>query len=200
VSTQAQPSPFQAAITRRMRRAGLSGRSMRVELAQERVALRGERGGTMTIAASQVERMRVGFVESEDGISYQTLLWCQGEPEPVPIAPMLPLRDPWPYAAFVRQIASRVARGRGMQAIEVGASPLSWLALIVLMTILLICAIFVALILLPGEPGHDWWGSAVVIAVPAAIVALLVWNYRRVHRPRSIDDLSALDRYLPRTG
>jgi hypothetical protein len=187
-----------AAIDRNLRQAGFAGRHMRVELRGESLDLRGEQSGTLSMAIAEIKRMRVGFLETLGARSYQTLLWRGGAQDPVRIAPMRPLRDPHAYVALVRDLAARVAERRGVAAIETGSSPVFWLRLSLAVAALLVAAILVVLFVLAEEPDGTWWGSAVVIAFPVAILALIAWRYLTVHRPRAIRYLSALDRHLPR--
>ena len=190
--------PLPAVIHRNLRQAGFAGRHMLVELNGDTVEIRGEQSGTLSLPIAEVERMRVGFLETEGARAYETLLWRGGEPDPVRIAPMRPLRDPHAYVTLVRDLAARVAARRGVAAIETGSSPAFWLRLSLAVAALLVAAILVVLFVLAEEPDGTWWGSAVVIAFPVAILALLAWRYLTVHRPRAIRYLSALDRHLPR--
>ena len=187
-----------AAIDRHLRQAGLVGRHILVELRGESLELRGDQSGTLSLPIADVERMRVGFLESDGAPSYETLLWRGGAADPVRIAPMRPLRDPHGYGTLVRDLAARVAERRGVEAIETGSSPAFWLRLVLAVAALLVAAIAVVLFVLAAEPDGTWWGSAFVIAFPVAILALIAWRYLTVHRPRAIQYLSALDGYLPR--
>ena len=187
-----------AAIDRNLRQAGFAGRHMRVELGSESLELRGDQSGTLSLPIAEIERMRVGFLESEGAPAYQALIWRGGALEPVRIAPMRPLRDPHAYATLVRDLAARVAARRGVAAIETGSSPVFWLRLSLAVGALLVAAILLILFGLAEESGGTSWGSAVVVAFPVAILALIAWRYLTVHRPRAIRYLSALDRHLPR--
>ena len=189
--------PIAVALYRNLRRADLAGYHMHAELRVDTLVLRGEKGGLLTIPVAAIERLRVGFFETKT-ISWETLLWRIGNPDPVRLAPMQPLRDPHAYAGLVRALAARVAEQRGLGAVETGSSPAYWLSLFLMMAFLLAGALFVALFVLPAEPDNPWWAGPAVVAFPLAIVLLIAWRWHRLHRPRGITDLSALDRHLPR--
>ena len=190
--------PLTFALDRPLRRTGLSGRTMTIEYVAELLHLRDEQGRVATIDARDIKRMRVGFYETEGGLTYETVLWTAAAAEPVRLAPMRPLRDPLGYAALVRTIAADVVGRRGIEALETGSSPSFWFSLMALIGLVVAGTLFVALFVLAGEPGEPSWAPAAVLAFPVAMLALVVWRYRTVHRPRPARAVGDLDRHLPR--
>ena len=191
-----EPLPF--ALDRTLRRAGLSGRTMTIEYVAEILHLRDEQGRVATVDLHEVDRMRVGYYEAEGAPTYETSLWRSGAAEPVRLAPMRPLRDPRGYAALIREVSADLVRRRGIAALETGSSPSYWFSLIAMMVALVAAAFLAVLFLIIPEPGTAWWEPAAVMAFPVGMLALIVWRYVKVHRPRPIAGLADLDAHLPR--
>ena len=190
--------PLLFALDRPLRRTGLSGRTMTIEYVAEILHLRDEQGRVATVDLHEVERMRVGYYEAEGAPSYETSFWRAGVAEPVRLAPMRPLRDPRAYAALIREVATDLERRRGIAALETGSSPSYWFSLMAMMAALVAGVFLVVLFLLIPEPGTAWWEPAAVMAFPIGMLALIVWRYVKVHRPRPISGLADLDVHLPR--
>ena len=182
---------FHAYSTRRLRRAGIAGTRMRVELEGPWLTITGEQGGRRRIALAAVKRMRTGFSEGQTTIFYQTVIWPSGE-RPIGLAPV---REDWPaYAAFVRELAGRIAATHGLGAVERGESMIAAMLPAILMGLVFAGALGTAIFALADEGSALRWMPPVI---PGAAFAFLAWRFHSLHRPRAVRNLAELDRQLP---
>ena len=188
--------PVPAAITPNLRNAGLEGGHMLVDLQGETLELRGERAGQFILSLADIERMRVGYATGRGATRYETVIWRRGASNPITISP-LPVADPAAYAAIVRDLAAGVARRQGRGSVETGYSPAYWAMIFGTLVVVMLVTLGVVLLVVPGEdvPG---WSFAYLILFPLLLIALVVREYVKVHRPRAVRDLAELDRHLPK--
>lgn len=188
--------PVPAELFRNLREAGLEGNHMLATLRGEALELRGERAGELTLPVVEIERMRVGFVSGKGVVSYETVIWRSRARDPISVVPLRPLAEPEAYADLVRGLAARVARRRGRRAVETGYWPAYWGVVFGVLAAVWLLTIGLVLFVLPGEDVPAF-SIVLLIAFPPLLVALVGWEYLKVHRPRAVRDLAELDRHLP---
>lgn len=181
---------FHAYGTRRLRRAGVTGKLVQVALDSTGLTLRGE-GGLHRLPLATIERMRVGYVDAKNGPFWETVLWPMGE-KPIKLMPVR--EDRAAYASLVRMLAERVAGTRGRGSVLRGTSLFSALLFPVLIGALFVGTLFVGVYALPDDPWYQRWAPA---AFPGALLALLGWRFQRLHRPRAVYDLAEIEQQLP---
>lgn len=182
-------SGFRALAHAEWRALGLMGRYLTATPAAGGIAVAGEAGGRLAIAAGEVARLRIGYSEDRRR-HYTARIWRQGAAAPLRLAAAE--AHPPGYAATIRPFAAAVAAAGGT--VERGTTKAEALMMPVLMGLLAVVAIGIAL-MLTEEP---WWGRLIVPAAPSALTALTAWLAATRHWPRPVADPAELDRQLPR--
>jgi len=183
---------FAIASTRQLRSIGLEGENLSGGIEGDRLALRGSERGEVTIAISDIVRLRAGFDDVKYGPLYQLRLWTASGGRPLALyLRKLRIGD---YSAIVRTLANSVASARGMAQIERGLTAPGALFAPALFLPVVLGALAVSLFVLDEAP---WWGRLAVVAIPALIFVVLLWRCFGRQYPRPVRDLAELDRYLP---
>jgi hypothetical protein len=183
---------FAAHNKRRLRRAGLAGSPLRVDLSGDALAFTGAEGGTLRIEASLTERIRFGYIEGKYGRFYVTRIWPRGAERPLIVEPEK--FGEHAYGAVMHGFAGRVAALRGVSHIERGTSRTGALATLALLMFPVLAFTAIAILLVERE---DWLGWTAGGAALWGLGALFILNYVKRQRPQPIAALSELAKYLP---
>lgn len=183
---------FTAIGTRRLRGAGVAGRRVRVALAGDALALSGEGGGEVRLAAGSIARLRAGYEETKFGRIFQTMIWPRGAARPLVLHPAD--GDTRAYGDTIRAFAAAVARAGGIGRVERGISTASALFVVGLTSVPALAYSAIALALAQAADWPYWLGGA---AFFWAFAGVFIWHYRARQRPLPVRDLAELDRQLP---
>lgn len=184
---------FQCFNDRTMRALGLTGRMVWVLLHEGALQLQGVESGVVRIRPSDIERMRVGYVDGK-WRNYETRVWRFGETKSLQL---VPARNMWPaYKETIGAFAAQMAAEGRLQRIEGGCSKFDALFGPVLFCLIAIGTVFVSILLLEGEP---WWGRLVSPVFFTSLAALFLWIAMNRQWPRPLTDLAELEGQLPPT-
>ncbi|MFN0060720.1 MAG: hypothetical protein ACKVX7_19875 [Planctomycetota bacterium] len=191
-SNDPQPTSFRAAMTRRLRQAGLKGEWAQVLCMTGALDITGQHGGQFTVTPTDVARMRVGFLESKYGKHFVWRLWFTTET----VAPMdlSPIRRPGPeYGATVRAFAQILADVGALDRIQSGVSRFSALFFPVLFGGLLLaaCAVFIFF-----RGNESAWGLLATAVPFGFLFSYSTYRTATRHWPCRIARLEELDRQL----
>lgn len=186
------PACFRAAMTRRLRQAGLKGEWAQVRVTAGVLEITGQHGGQFTVTPTDVARMRVGFVDSKYGKHFVWRLWFATEtPSPIDLLPSG--RAGHEYGATVRAFAQILANAGALDRIETGVSKYSALFLPALLGGLLLAASAVFIFFRGNESA---WGL-LATAVPFGLLfGYFTHRTATRHWPRRIARLEELDRQV----
>jgi hypothetical protein len=182
---------FAVINTGRLREAGLVGTQANVVFKDDAFEFTGQDSGGVRLAASNVDRIRVGYEEGKQGRHFQTLIWPRGEQAPIVIHPLG--NDRASYGAAIRAFAASLAQAQGLGRVERGVSGASALFGLILGS--LPAVMFTALALYLAKPS-DWLGWLGGGVVAWGFSGLMIARYP-ILRPRPVRDLRELERYTP---
>lgn len=184
---------FNAAMTRSLRAAGLSGRAAAVALDRRGLTLAGAQGGFVTLPRAEIARVRFERVEGEGYSNYIAWIWREGAERPLKLTAARGER--LPYAQAMRTLAAEMRReGRG-ERVWVGSSEGSALFLPVIGVVILVVGSAAVLLNREAEP---WWQPALAITIFTAMFGFFSWYAAARLWPRPLADEAKLSRYLPR--
>lgn len=183
---------FTAVGTRRLRRAGVAGRQVRVALAGGGLVIEGEAGGVLRLEASAVERLRAGYEETKFGRVFQTMIWPRGAARPLVLHPAG--GDTHAYGETIRAFAAALAQAGGIGRVERGVAAASALFVVALTSVPALAYSAIALALAEAADWPYWLGGA---AFFWAFAGVFIWHYRARQRPLPVRDLAELDQQLP---
>jgi hypothetical protein len=154
------------------------------------LVLTGSEGGSLTIAALDLERVRIGVIAARR-VVYSATIWFANGAETIELVPypnqLAAYRDV--MRAFV---ASLVAQHKGDR-IELGTSKLDALLAPVLFGLLAAATLAVAVIL-RGEP---WWGRMLIPALPVTLFVLFTRSTLIRQWPRPMGSVADVEGQLP---
>jgi len=161
---------FKSLNTSFLKRQGLSGDEVIVRLGGSELFLEGEQGGSLTIAAEDVDRLRQFKMEAVHATSgdvpgegtpclYETKIWWGGGAKPATLTPHDRYDD---YRNVILAFAEQVAAVQGPDRLYLGAGPLTAILNLLLVgtPLLLLCAYSVWIAL---DEGGWWWGAALAV-------------------------------------
>lgn len=173
--------------SRWLRRHGLDG-AVEVSLTPEGLALGGA-GGRMTVPPQDIVRLRAGVRDTgRYGPLFETRIWLRGGEAPLRL--LARADELAAYRAVVGGLAARLDVAR----LECGLSAASRRWAVGLMVLPVLLGLVVAAVPLRAEP---LWQKAVVLAVPLAVLALVL-RATRSWQPRPARDLADFTACLTR--
>lgn len=185
-------SVFRIRSTAPLRRLGLLGEPVVVELVDGDLLLSGPEGGRLSCPAAEVERLRLGFEETKYSRVHLARIWRDGDDGPLVLVPVdRPARA---YGAAMRGFVRAVAAAGGLSRIERG---LTFGGAMVLPSSVLALALVASAFALSAWADRGYWGKIVFVAAMAALSALFLVRAFRFDIPRRIRSLEALERFLP---
>lgn len=152
-----------------LRRHGVDGRAT-VSLLPNGLRITGEKGGSLTLYATQVERLRSAWGKSRYATFYDTWIWLTGEDKPLKIHTTGggPAQQ---YAAVARGFGAQVHKNHPDRLWR-GNTHVGALLMPVLMGMVFLIAAAIGLFALRDD---EWWQRMVPAAVPALLTAIGIW-------------------------
>lgn len=192
----AAPGVFRSLNTKALRRHGLQGDEVLVRLEGDQLLLAGSDGGSLSISAGSVDRLRhFGTEEVQEAPSNipattEVTIWWAGRREPVTLTPFARRKA---YRSVIGGFAERVAAWRGVDRLRIGPGYATAIInlLIVLPPCLLLLAVLIGVSIMDG----GWWWLATIL-----LSALFLWLGGRniVSRwPRRVASVEAFKANLP---
>ena len=183
---------FQAFGSRRLRRAGVNGRRVRVTLEGDELVLTGAKDAVLRIHARDVERLRSGYEETKYSRLFQTRLWRRGARAPLLLLPADGDIDA--YGITIRAFAARLAGAGGIARVERGISAAGALMVVVLTSFPAVAYCGIALFIGEAADALYWLAGSVPFLVLSGI---FIWHYQARLRPSAVRDLRELEQQTP---
>jgi hypothetical protein len=183
---------FQTANSDALRAAGLHGGQVWVSFVDEALELRGDTGGVVRIGPSNLERARIGFLDSKRR-RYHARLWATGATEALSLHPS---PGTWPaYTRAMLAFAERCDSERRLERIERGSTRFEALFPAVLAAPVAIIALVVGMFVMTEEP---WWQRMLTTVIPMLLFGFLLRRGLARHWPTVLQDPEELRQVLPR--
>src|SRR3954468_24716444 len=183
---------FHTANTDAMRAAGLAGGHVWVSFVEDALELRGDTGGAVRIAASDLDHARIGYIDAKVR-RHQTHLWHAGAPEPFVLEPS---RATWPaYTRSMLALARSCENAHRLDRIERGSTRFEALFPALLTVPVVIGVLYVEVFVLTEEP---WWVRTLLPLIPLVLFGFLLRRGLAAHWPTRLAPSDDLLPILPR--
>lgn len=191
------PIPIAAVLltnSRALRHGDFHGDQVSVALYDDGVVeMVGNEGGVVRLAPVDIERVRVGYVESKHGRMYCAKIWRADGSGTLEI---LPEPREWvKYRDFMRLWSRFFLNTSHQSKFELGTSRFMAILLPALFFPLAVGTLVLAIFVLRREP---WWGRMIVPILPVALFVISLGGTVTTHWPRGLQSLEGLARQLPR--
>ena len=189
---------FAAIRHRSLAAAGLGTGGVDATLVGDTLIVRGTSGEQLIVPLASITRLRAGYEENKYTADlYRMKIWTSAAPRPLTLATIHSSEAD--YATIARAIAATVERTHGPGAVEGG---LGWVAAL-LFPLWLVVGFTFAAFAVYVDAGRRNGDSFLTIALMMAVIgtpilALIMLLFFRPYRPRRLNGLSAMDRFLPR--
>jgi hypothetical protein len=188
---------FAAIRHRSLAAAGLGSAGVDASLVGDTLTFRGTSGEQLIVPLASITRLRAGFEENKYTPDlYRMKLWTSAAPRPLTLATIHSTEAG--YATIARAIAVTVERTHGPGAVEGG---LGWVAALTFPLWIVLGQAFGTFAVYVDQHGSNRESLVTIALMMAAIgtpiLAIVMWFFFRPYRPRRLNALSAMDRFLP---
>lgn len=182
---------FHTATSDALRAAGLQGGHVWVSFVDDALELRGDTGGALRLAAGDVDRARIGYIDAR-GRRYHAQLWRAGASAPLELEPS---PGTWPaYTRAMLAFAELCAKERRLDRIERGSTRFEALFPAALLAPVAIAALVIGAFVITEEP---WWGRTLVPLIPTILFGFFLQRGLTRHWPTPLGDPDELRPVLP---
>lgn len=194
--TATRRGSFDSVGSKALARLGLEGDTVTVRLDGDQLMLTGCDGGSLSIPAASVDRLRhfgteeVHQLPSNIPAMVEAKIWWSGRPQPVLLIPTVGRKA---YSAVIGGFAERVAAYRGVGRLMLG--PGYTTAIVNLLIVLPPCLLLLGGLLVVSVMDGGWWWLATIV-----LSTLFLWLGGRniVSRwPRRVASIEAFRANLP---
>jgi len=182
---------FHSFGTRRLRKAGVPGKFVRVVLDGNTLTLKGD-GAERRFHAEEIDRIRVGYEESKHGKYFQTMMWIRGMKKPLILKPGE--QNTYPYGETIRAVDAWLAASGGFVKVERGVGQFSAILQMVLLCIPALAYTTLAVFLASAYDWYYWLGAGSLFWLLGGV---FIWQYFARRKPRPVADLKELERQTP---
>jgi hypothetical protein len=177
--------------SRRLRKAGVPGKFVRVILDGNLLTLKGD-GAERRFHAEEIDRIRVGYEESKHGKHFQTMLWPRGAKKPLILRPGE--KNTYSYGETVRAMGAWLAAEGGLIKVERGVGQFSAMLQMVLLCLPALFCTGIAIFLANAHYWYYWLGAGSLFWLLGSV---FIWQYFARRKPRPIADLKELELQTP---